>query len=261
MNAAIPTRKTAGLLALVMTVFTCMVSTQAALAEGPESTDLDPRVSVVKQIARGGRDGNKSAAVRHEFAALSTSGQRAAAYSKSAASSSKPGNIDFWFYDADVILFGDDDQDGYFYGIDLLFDADTVYADVAVYAVVLLSFEGGPWNEYAVTDDFFIDGAVSDDEYVVVTELESGYPAGSYDMLIELYDAVDGSFLADLGPEGSSELSYLPLEDFQRDEPYVDNIVVVGHGGGNGFGLLMLLGVPLLRLLQGGSRVSGAPDA
>ncbi|MGB5344545.1 MAG: choice-of-anchor H family protein [Woeseia sp.] len=261
MNAANETRIRKGLAVVIFSLFAGALGARAAFAEDV-ATGAEARVSVVKQISRGGRDGARSPAARHEYSALVASGQRASARSKGTASSSKPGNTDFWFYDADVVLFGDDDQDGYFYGIDLLFDADSVYDGVAVYAVAFLSLDGGPWNEYAVTDDFFIDGATSDDEYVIVTELESGYPAGSYDLLVELYDAIDGSFLASFGPLDSSELSYLPLEDFRRDEPFVDNIIVVGHGGGgSGFGLLWLLAVPLLRLLPVGARASHAPGA
>lgn len=144
-------------------------------------------------------------------------------------------NIDFWFYSADVILFTDNDRDGYFAGIDLLFDADTVYSRAEVYAVVYLSLEGGPWTEYAETADFIINGTSGSDEYVIVTDLVSGYPTGSYDILIELFDTFDNSFVADMGPENTSELAFLPLEDTNRDAPGVSpQPVVINHGGGGG---------------------------
>ena len=149
------------------------------------------------------------------------------------------------FFDADVDLFGDDDGDGYFHGIDLLFDADTIYASAEVYAVVYLSLELGPWNEYAITENFWIFGASGDDEYLLLTELMSGYPTGDYDLLIELFDARDNSFLASFGPDDSSGLSFLPLEDFDRDEPVVQKTVIVSRGGGASgtwtIGLLLLL--------------------
>ena len=152
----------------------------------------------------------------------------------SAGTSSAP-NIDFWFYAADVELYADDDRDGYYAGIDLLFDADTVYSRAEVYAVVYLSLEGGPWNEYAETDDFIINGTSGTDEYVIVTDLVSGYPTGSYDILIELFDTFDNSFVADMGPENTSELAFLPLEDLNRDAPGVSpQPVVINHGGGGG---------------------------
>ena len=100
-----------------------------------------------------------------DFEALATSGSRGDSGTRAglAKPGSGPGSAqsignDFWIFDADVQLFYDDDGDGYFYGIDLLFDADTIYSSADVYAAVYLSFEGGPWNEYAVTDDFTIFG-------------------------------------------------------------------------------------------------------
>lgn len=149
-------------------------------------------------------------------------------------------NTDFWFYDVDVELFSDFDHDGYFYGIDLWFDADTIYAAADVYAVIYLSYEYGPWNEYAATEDFTLFGASGGDAYVIETELISGYETGNYDILIELFDAFDGTFIADIGPEGSSELSLLPLEDSNRDAP-IETHVIVNHGGGGSPGWLLLL--------------------
>jgi hypothetical protein len=140
--------------------------------------------------------------------------------------------LDFWIYDADVQLFNDDDRDGYFHGIDLLFDADSIYSAAEVYAVVYLSLDFGPWNEYGVTEDFWIFGASGTDEYVLVTELMSGYPTGDYDLLIELFDAVDHSFLTGFGSDETSALSFLPLEDFNRDAPIDDIPVAVSLGGG-----------------------------
>ncbi len=150
-------------------------------------------------------------------------------------------NVDFWFYSADIELFADDDRDGYYHGIDLWFDADTVYFSADVYAVVYLSLEGGPWIEYAETETFSIFGASGTDDYVIVTELLSGYPTGSYDVLIELFDAWDNSFVADLGPESTSELSFLPLEDAERDVPFTSSPpVAVSRGGGGSADLITL---------------------
>jgi hypothetical protein len=220
------------------------------LAVGPATAapgDEESRTSTTKHYVTGGREGSEPTAVsRDRYDGLNREGLRENP-GKSQGGDGKPsGEVmaqsvthDFWIFYADVVLFGDDDGDGYFYGIDLLFDADTIYEFADVYAVLYLSFEGGPWNEYAVTQDFRIRGATSDDEFVVVSELESGYPRGSYDILIELYDAIDGAFLASLGPEDTSELSLLRLEDFGRDDParHHDD-----HGGG-------AAGLPLVGLL------------
>lgn len=158
-------------------------------------------------------------------------------------------NVEFWIYSADVELYGDLDRDGYYSGIDLAFDADTVYSVADVYAVIYLSYDFGPWNEYAETDDFTIFGASGDDEYIVATDLVSGYVTGDYDILIELFDSYDNSFVASFGPDESSELSYLPLEDIGRDAPAETTIVVNNGGGGSltWLGLLILAGVGAMR--------------
>ena len=151
-------------------------------------------------------------------------------------------NDEFWFYSVDVELFHDTDRDGYFAGIDLLFDADTLYAAADVYAVVYLSLDGGDWVEYATTEDFTIFGTSDGDSYNIVTDLIDGYPTGSYDLLIELFDAWNGEFVAYAGPENASALALLPLEDRNNDAP-VDggSIVVVNSGGGGATGLLALV--------------------
>ena len=142
--------------------------------------------------------------------------------------------------------------------IDLLFDADTYYNFAEVYAVVYLSLEGGPWNEYSVTDNFTLYGASAEDEFNIVTELVSGYPTGSYDLLIELFDGYNDAFLASYGPIDTPGLAFLPLEDANRDVPYVPpppppptTVVVHDHGGTFGWPtVLLLLGVGLLRKLR-----------
>ena len=153
----------------------------------------------------------------------------------------------FWFYDVDVTLFSDFDRDGYYFGIDLAFDADTNYAFADVYAVLYLSYEYGPWNEYAETADFTLFGTSGTDDYEVETELVSGYPSGSYDILIELYDADTNVFLASIGPEEAVELSLLPLEDSTRDSGGGGTQVVVNSGGGS-FGLLALFALLAVRM-------------
>jgi len=209
----------------------------AVAAPGDPSAD-EPRLSATRQIPAGGRDGVPTAVREDVYTSLRTVGERGTTSGGTAQKAGEGGAVteagsnDFWFYSADVVLFGDDDRDGYYHGIDLLFDADSYYDAVDVYAVAFLSYEGGPWNEYASTDVFTLYGATGDDQFDIVTELTSGYPAGDYDLLIELYDAIDGAFLASFGPSDTSELAFLPLEDFNRDAPHVDQVVVVDHGGG-----------------------------
>ena len=166
------------------------------------------------------------------------------AQSKTGSSVAMSTNADFWFYLADVELYGDSDRDGYYSGIDLLFDVDTYYSVADIYAVAYLSYEGGPWEEYAVTEVFTIFGSSGTDDYIIATDLVSGYPRGDYDILIEVFDADTGEFLAFFGPEDTSELAFLPLEDMDRDAPATETRITVNSGGGGASDviLLMLLG-------------------
>lgn len=156
---------------------------------------------------------------------------------------------DFMIFDADTLLTGDWDRDGYFTRLEVNFDADVSTTDAWVYARMFLSYEGGPWNHYFTTDIFKIYGTEPDDRYQVITDLIEGYPSGYYDVLIELYDADTDRFVAEYGPYEDHALYALPLEDEWRDggdDHY--------HGGGGAFtplglGLLLIAAVIRRRVL------------
>jgi hypothetical protein len=182
---------------------------------------------------------------------------RSGAQSKASIDYSTSPNADFWFYLADVELFGDSDRDGYYSGIDLLFDIDTYYSAADIFAVAYLSKDGGPWEEYAVTEDFTIFGSSGTDDYIVVTDLVSGYPRGDYDILVEVFDADTGEFLAYIGPEDTSELAFLPLEDMERDAPTTETRVTVSSGGGGASDLLLLMFLGMSAAVSGLCRLNG----
>lgn len=222
----------------------------------------ETRSSQSVQSTRADRDAGLAGKLsKDEHAALITEGSRATekrslrSEKLAANSTNATANYDFWFYSADVLLFNDHDVDGHFHGVDLLFDADTYYDSAEVYAVVYLSLEGGPWNEYSATDNFLLFGASADDEFNIVTELVSGYPTGSYDLLIELFDGYNDEFLASFGPVDTSELAFLPLEDANRDVPFVPpstTVIVEDNGGSMSWIMLLVLalGTLLLRKLR-----------
>lgn len=220
-----------------------LMSLNALAQDAPD----EKRVSLTSQGSGAEREAGVLGGQRNdEYDALRTGTSReprksAVMSMQSSGPVAQSANADFWFYSADVELFNDHDRDGYYHGIDLWFDADTYFAFAEVYAVVYLSKDGGPWNEYAVTDDFTLWGSSSEDDYVIVTELMSGYPPGSYDILIELFDAWDGSFLAWYGPEDTSELAFLPLEDATRDVADTPDVVVINRTGGGSTGLVFTL--------------------
>lgn len=217
-------------------------TSSAATAAGEENS----RISVSRHFQGDGRDNAVAIKeTRDEYGKLSVTGTRvdktkSSVQSKTSSQPSMSPNTDFWFYLADVELYADDDRDGYYSGVDLLFDVDTYHTVADIYAVAYLSYEGGPWEEYAVTEDFTIFGSSGTDDYVIVTDLVSGYPTGDYDLLIEIFDADTNEFLAFFGPEDSSELAFLPLEDINRDAPAGGTRVTVNSGGGGSFDWLML---------------------
>ncbi len=238
-----------------VTQLTAVLAMLLLAAVSMAAEDNEPRQSMTSQgsdIARGSVGNGNTSYNEHE--ALKTDGIRSSkgartTQQKTGVAVSQSGDPNFWFYDADIELFSDFDRDGYYYGIDLWFDADTHYAVADVYAVIYLSYEYGPWNEYAETDDFTLFGASSADDYIVETELVSGYPTGHYDVLIELFDAYDNTFLASIGPEDTSELSLLPLEDSTRDALSTGTTqVVVNSGGGGSIGWLLLVGLFAVRM-------------
>ncbi len=123
----------------------------------------------------------------------------------------------FWIYSAGIQLSFDYDQDGHYSGFGVSFDVDTLFNHAPVYAVLYLSHNGGPWNEYAVTAEFTVSGSGSADEVFIETELEAGYPSGSYDHYIEIYDAHTHQLLTEYGPHDSHYWQGLLFESYDHD--------------------------------------------
>ena len=143
---------------------------------------------------------------------------------------------DITIYDASTTLISDFDDDGFYHRFSVGIDVDTISSTSWVYAKLYLSYEGGPWNYYASSNDFHIHGDSALDIYVVETELAEGFPAGYYDIRIELYDAEYGDWLLSYGPYDDDSLSALPLEDSVYDDVYYSSgytteVIVAGHGG------------------------------
>lgn len=127
---------------------------------------------------------------------------------------------DFEIYDARTFLFEDIDGDGYYSEFQVEFDADTVYSWAEVYAKLYVSYEGGPWELYHVTDVFEINGADSTDDYRVTTILNYDFPTGDYDILIDLYEYGYEGIVATYSDYDDADLSYLPLEDRTFESSY-----------------------------------------
>ena len=163
-------------------------------------------------------------------------------------------------YDAATTLISDFDNDGFYHRFSVEIDADTIYSESWVYAELYLSYEGGPWNYYAISDDYPIHGDSDLDVFVIETELAEGFPAGYYDIRIELFDAESGAWVQSYGPYDDGSLSALPLEDSVYDEDfqsvaYTTEVIVSGHGHG-GLGVVFLAAFSLVGLLRKGTRLS-----
>jgi hypothetical protein len=157
---------------------------------------------------------------------------------------------DSYIYDASTELFDDFDGDGYYHYLRVRFDADTVFTYSYVYAEIYLSADGNAWEHLYSTKDFAVWGSDPDDDYEVETELVSGYSTGLYDVLIELYDADTGMLVDEYGPNESSALSLLPLEDSGRDGVLAPPPDSHSHGGGGAFSWFVLPGLLAALLLK-----------
>jgi len=150
-------------------------------------------------------------------------------------------------YDVSTELISDFDYDGYFHRYSVAIDADTIFDTSYIYARLYLSYEGGPWNYYASSDNYHIHGDSEMDTFIIETELADGYPAGYYDLRIEIYDAETDVWLTSYGPYDDVSLSALPLEDSYDDSPrdiawypVETEIIVASHGGSSNW-LMMTL--------------------
>ena len=122
-------------------------------------------------------------------------------------------------WDAKVFLSGDADHDGYFHElkVDLDLDLDASQSEADVTAVISISFEGGPWNRLFTSNTIHLTGQSREDTYIIETHLESGYPTGIYDLLIEVFDHPSGDWLSSHGPNQDLALRTLPLESLTHD--------------------------------------------
>ena len=166
-------------------------------------------------------------------------------------------SAEIMLYDASTELISDYNLDGFYHRFAVTIDADTIYHSSYIYAKLYLSYEGGPWTLYTISDDFHIHEDSEHDTYTVETELEDGFFPGYYDIRIELYDADDGTWILSYGPYDDDSLAALPLEDSYYDDHYSEpvvpletevTIIAAGHGHG-AMGSWLLL-TPLLLMLR-----------
>ena len=172
---------------------------------------------------------------------------------KSAEQASRAVNFDHGFsiYTGYSQLITDIDADGYYQTFSVSFDADIlspfIDEQALVYADLYLSKDGGPWILYFSTDDFVITGENTDDEFEVVTQLNSGYVPDNYDVLIDLYEVGYSDVVATYSSNDTNALYGLPLESSDYDPEYYEVEYHDEHGGGVSWFLFSLLLVLVAR--------------
>ncbi|AOE49629.1 hypothetical protein KS2013_907 [Kangiella sediminilitoris] len=164
---------------------------------------------------------------------------------KSSNSTSKAAMGHLYLYDASVLLYGDDDGDGYYSQLRVDFDADAAddyYYDV--YAELFIRRIGeSQWTHYYTTDVFEIHYDDSSDEYSVTTRLNTGFPPDEYEVLIDLFEYGYSDIVDTLGPFDDYDLTNLYLEDKTYEsigggsDTYVDNVKteIFTDADGDGF--------------------------
>lgn len=206
---------------LVLAIIGLLSSTGLAQAAETSRSSKTISFTTAAELDQNTRDSQLKQAETDVMAPLLQTGYRPesgpmALYIGSASHASE-----YSIYDASTDLISDLDGDGFYHRFSVLIDADTIFTSADVYVRLFLSYEGGPWNLYTTSNNYHITGDSSLDSFVVETELADGFATGYYDIRIELYDAVTGTWLLSAGPYDDASLSTLPLEDSYRDDLYV----------------------------------------
>jgi hypothetical protein len=125
-----------------------------------------------------------------------------------------------WITGIGTLLYHDSDRDGFHTGFSLSVDADTVRNVTDVYLSIDLRRSLFPLERLHTSRNFTLYGNSLTDEYQIDIDLLQNYPAGYYDLSIELHDAYDNRILDRVTAADFSNLSRLPLESEDQDSIY-----------------------------------------
>jgi len=136
------------------------------------------------------------------------------------------GNAEIWVADVGALLFSDTDHDGYFAGFSVSLDVDVEWGFADVYAKIYLQPNGDELRFLHATNVFTVYEREASDRYRVDIDLIDNYPAGDYDVIIDLVDASNNHLVDSVSYLTHRNLDNLPLEsaDYQpysppREEP------------------------------------------
>lgn len=157
-----------------------------------------------------------------------------------------------WISSIGTLLHDDADTDGYYNGFSLTVDADSAYQHIDVYLTIDVQLGGQHRERLHSGSDFTLYRQSLTDGYRIDIDLLRNYPAGHYDLWVELHDAYDHRTLDTVGADDFNNLYSLPLEsrdmdylpaNLQAPRPANDDIAVTEHAGSAGFAMLILMGL------------------
>jgi len=136
-------------------------------------------------------------------------------------------------------LSDDFDGDGFYTQLTLEYDIATDYSGDTVYAEIIITDTLDGSRQFLNSDNFVLGNQT---EFIDLT-FNAGYPAGWYDIQINLINVFTSEVIADAAREFSS-LRALPIESIEKDNRFdsfeVDEIDVVIHSGSFGWGVVLL---------------------
>lgn len=109
----------------------------------------------------------------------------------------------------------DGDGDNFYTDLTLEYDIDTVYSGDLVYAEVILTNSDELWSQSLLTDNFVLGNQT---EFIDMV-LNAGYPAGWYDVQINLINSYTGEIIANAAQDFIS-LASLRLESVDNDNHF-----------------------------------------
>lgn len=159
-----------------------------------------------------------------------------------------------------IQLSRDQDHDGYFSAFSLEMDVDT-RDQLEVYADIFLQRRFQSPQLLHSTRSFHLYGNSTSDEYRVDVTLANNFPAGHYDLIIEIRDAWSEELLDSVSEADFRNLGGLPLEDESGWVPrHDDDTVVVEYAGATAPLGLLILALSLIFLRTRSPVTPSTPD-
>ncbi|PHS12442.1 MAG: hypothetical protein COA86_18505 [Kangiella sp.] len=122
----------------------------------------------------------------------------------------------------------DADGDNFYTDLTLEYDISTIYFGDLVYAEIILTNSDALWSQTLLTDNFVLGNQT---EFIDLV-LNAGYPAGWYDVQINLINTYTSEIIANAAQDFTS-LASLQLESVDNDNHY-DSPSASGGGVNNG---------------------------